>query len=73
MPLKLLQKRAIQKTTGKTGDLVGNEIADKIIKVLITSPQNNLETVTNEEENIGLGLERPRERYISPEKKKQNY
>ena len=31
--LKLLQKRVIQKTAETTGDLIGNEIADKITKV----------------------------------------
>ena len=29
MHLKLRQKRAIQKTTEATGDLIGNTIADK--------------------------------------------
>ena len=32
------------------------------------SPQNNLETVTNEEENMGLDNYIHREKYKSPEK-----
>ena len=55
--LKLLQKRGIQKIAEATGDLIGNKIADKIIKVSRTSPQNNSETVTNGEENIALDRE----------------
>ena len=53
MHLKLRQKRAIQKTTDATGDLIGNTIADKFTIVSKTSPKNNSET---KEEN-----------YLSPE------
>ena len=31
-PIKTASKRAIQKTAGATGDLIGNNIADKINK-----------------------------------------
>ena len=55
--LKLLQKRGIQKIAEATGDLIGNKIADKIIKVSRTSPQIDSETVTNGEENIALDRE----------------
>ena len=51
---KTAPKRAIQKTAVAAVDLIGNKIADIITK---TSPQNNSEIFTNEEE-----------RYISPEK-----
>ena len=51
MLISLLQKRANQKTTKATGDLIGNKIADKIIKVSKTTPQNNSETVESETEN----------------------
>ena len=54
MHLKLF-KKSNSKTAETTGDLIGNTIADKCTKVSRTSPQNNSETVTNEEENIGLG------------------
>ena len=46
--LKLLQKRVIQKTAETTGDLIGNKIANRITNVSSSSPQNNLETITNE-------------------------
>ena len=46
--LKTASKREIQKAAEATGDLIGNEIADKITRVSKTSPQNNSET--NEEE-----------------------
>ena len=45
--LKLLQK-VIQKTAEATGDLIGNKNADKITKVSKNAQQNNLESVTNE-------------------------
>ena len=75
MHLKLIQKRAIQKTAEATDDLIGNRIADKITKVSRASPQNSSETVTNEEENIEhereISNEREisKERYISPGKR----
>ena len=58
MHLKLLQKKAIQKTAKVTGDLIGNKIADRITKVSETSPKNNSEII--EEEIL-------RERFIPPE------
>ena len=66
MLLKLLQKKAIQKIadTKATGDLIGNEIANKISKVSKSSPQNNFETVEREKEI-------PKERYRSLEKVQQ--
>ena len=42
-----------------TGNLIGNKIADKIIKVSRNSQQNNSEIVTN-----GHDKEIPKERYI---------
>ena len=47
MHLKLLQKEQF-KTAEATDNLIGNKIADRITKVLKTSPKNNSET--NEEE-----------------------
>ena len=46
--LKTVRKRRIQKIAEKTGDLVGNKIANKITKIAKTSQQINSETVTNE-------------------------
>ena len=57
-PLKTASKRAIQKATETTGDLIGNKIADRITKVSKTSPKNNSEK--NEAEIL-------RERFITPE------
>ena len=45
--LKTALKRAIQKDSEATGDLMGNKIADKITRVLKTPPQNTSEA--NEE------------------------
>ena len=47
MLLKLLQKKAIQKATEATSDLIGYEIANKIT-VPKNSQQSNSETVTIE-------------------------
>ena len=69
--LKTVSKRVIQKTAETTGHLIGNKIADKVTKVTKPLPQNNLEIVTNEEENAGLDREIPRARYISPEKRQK--
>ena len=51
-------KRAIQKTAEATGDLIGNRIANKITK------KSSKDEITNE-------LEKPKERYISPEERTQ--
>ena len=48
--------------------MIVNLIATEITKVSRTTRQNNSETVTNEEENIGRDREISRERYIFPEK-----
>ena len=59
---KLLQKEQLKKTAEATGDLIGNKIANRIMTVSKNSQQNNLETVTNENDK-----EIPKERYISKE------
>ena len=41
MNLTTTSKRAIQKTTERAGDLIGNKIADKITIVSNFPPQNN--------------------------------
>ena len=61
-------KRAIQKTAEATGDLVGNEIADKITSYSKKSPDRPTELPSNESNN-----EIPKEKYISPQEKPKNY
>ena len=61
--LKTSSKSVIQKTAEATGDLIGNKIADKNTKVSKNPEENNLETVTNENDK-----KKPKERYISPKK-----
>ena len=46
--LKTASKRAIQKTAEATGDLIGNEIADKTTRGSKTSTKNNSATNKNE-------------------------
>ena len=44
--------------------MIGNKVADEIVKVSRNSKQNNSETVTNENDK-----EIPTERYIPPEER----
>ena len=53
----------IQTRAESTVDLIGDKIADRITKVSKNWQENNSETVTNEHDK-----EKPKERYISPEK-----
>ena len=64
---KTTSKTVIRKTAEATDDSIGNKIVDKIKKVSRTSPQNSLETVANEAENIELDREMPKERYTQEE------
>ena len=63
-PLKTASKRAIQKTAGATGYLVGNKIADKITSA--SRKSHNKEIQSNEFNN-----ETPKERYIFPKERLQ--
>ena len=62
--MKTASKRAIQKTVGATGDLIGNKIVDKITRVSKKSP---MELHSKNENEIEIS----KERYISPEKGQQ--
>ena len=55
-------KRAIQKATEATGDLIGNKIDDKITSVLKKANNNNNEYVE---------ITAHKKRYISPEERQQ--
>ena len=50
---KIASKRGIQKRAEPAADLISNKNEDKITQVSRTSPQNNSETVTNEEKKYG--------------------
>ena len=63
--IKTASKRAIQKTTEATGDLIGNKIAHKITSVS-KKPSNN-----NNNNNDDVELTTHKKRYISPEKRQQ--
>ena len=56
----------IQKTAESTVDLIGNKIAERIIKFSKISPQNSSETVVNEHDK-----HIPKEWYISPEERQK--
>ena len=60
--LKTTLKTLIKKTGEATGDLIGNKIANRITKVSRSLPQNNSESITNENDK-----EIPKEWYISPD------
>ena len=60
-------KAVIQKPAEATGDLIGNKITNRITKVSKKLPQNNLEKVTDENEQ-----EIPKETYVF-RKKTRNY
>ena len=62
--LKTASKRANQKTTEATGDLIGKKIADKITSVSKKSNNNN---TSNEDAEITAH----KKRYISPEERQQ--
>ena len=63
--IKTASKRAIQKPAEATGDLVGNEIADKITSVSKKSTKK-LPTIDEDVE-----LTTHKKRYISPEERQQ--
>ena len=52
--------------------MILNKIANNIRKVSKTLPQNTLETVPNEIENVELNAKITNETYISPEKRQKN-
>ena len=66
--MKTASKRAIHKTAEATGDLIGNEIADKITS---TSKKYLKELHDKELSSNEANNEIPRERYISPQERQQ--
>ena len=67
--IKTASKRAIQKTAEATGDLIGNEIADKIINVSKKKPTKELPNDETKEEDVEIATSK--KRYISSEVRKQ--
>ena len=67
--IKTASKRAIQKTTEATGDLIVNKIADKVTSV---SKKTAEDLHNNEAEEEDVKSTTPKERYISPEERQQN-
>ena len=63
-PIKTASKIEIQKTAEATGDLIGNNIADKIISFSKKTP-----TELHSKENYKI--KEPKKRYISPEERQQ--
>ena len=64
--LKTSSKRVIQTMVQATGDVIGNEIASRITKVLRRPLQNNSETITDEHDK-----EIPKEKHISSEERQK--
>ena len=64
--LKTTSKKVIQKIPEAVRDLIGNKIANRVTKISRSSPQNNSETITNEDDK-----EIPKEIYTSPEEIKK--
>ena len=65
-PPKTFSQRVIQKTAEAYGDLIDNEIVNKITGFAKNLQQNNLDTVANEHDKEIL-----KERYISPEERQE--
>ena len=65
--IKTVWKRAIQKAAEVTGDLIGNEIANKITSA---SKKSAKDLQNNEAEEDVKGTT-PKKRYISPEERQQ--
>ena len=69
---KTASKRAIQKTAEVTGDLIGNNIADKITSVSKKKPAKELrnnDEAKEEEEDVEITTHK--KRYVSPEERQQ--
>ena len=63
--LQILQKKAVQKTTEATGDLIGKKIADKITSI----PKKTVKELPINNEDVGITTRK--KRYISPEERQQ--
>ena len=66
--IKTASKRAIQKTAEATGDLIGNNIVDKITSI---SKKSNKELDNSYDEKEDVEITTRKTRYISPEERKR--
>ena len=69
--IKTASKRAIQKRAEATGDLIGSEIADKIISVSKKSPTELHSMELHSKDLQNDEMEAPKTRYISLEERQQ--
>ena len=70
--IKSASKRTIYKAAEATGDLIGNEIADKITNISKNSSKKRHSVKLRSQNNEANDeSEIPKERYISPEKRQQ--
>ena len=70
--IKTTSKRAIQQTTEASGDLIGNKIADKIPNFSKNSSRKlHSAELPSQNNKTNDGIEIPKERYVSPERKQQ--
>ena len=67
--IKTTPKKAIQKTTEGTGNLIGNKIADKTTSILNKRSANELPNNDETEEDVEITTHK--KRYVSPEKRQQ--
>ena len=68
---KTASKRAIQKTAEVTGDLIGNNIADKITSVSKKKPAKELRNNDEAKEEEDVEITTHKKRYVSPEERQQ--
>ena len=65
--IKTPSKRAIQKITKATGDLIGNKIANKITSV----SKKSTKELPNDETKVDVERTTPKKRYISSEERQK--
>ena len=66
--IKTASKKAIQKTAEATGDLIGNNIVDKITSI---SKKSNKELPNNDNEKEDVEITTRKKRYLSSEEKQR--
>ena len=67
--IKTNSKRSIQKNEEATGDLIGNEIANKITSVSKSPKELHSKELHSQNDEARNEIEIPKERYLSPDNK----